>query len=58
MSQQLHCRGMRKILLWSVEYILKKGIVYFGRILIWSKYSQWDWRQIQQVQFIDALHQN
>ena len=32
MSRQWHCRGMCKILLWSVECILNQSTAYFGRI--------------------------
>ena len=32
MSQQLHCRDVCKILLWSVENILIQSTTNFGRI--------------------------
>ena len=31
-SRQLHCRDMRKILLWSVEYIINQSTANCGRI--------------------------
>ena len=43
-SWQLHCRDLCKIPMWSVEYILNQNTAYFGRI--WSKYRQWDGRQV------------